>query len=121
MGFNKLLDAVDRRAYSDYLEHKVGNISGLDLRFKGYATINQVLNVKRDQVNGKRGDIIYSPVVQHSRPYFGYDAGFDPTILNAIRNKNVDVSGLLIPNKGLSSQTDLNRTFKPLTPLGIIR
>jgi hypothetical protein len=58
---------------------------------------------------------------KHSRPYYGYDARIDPTTLNAVRNKFVDVSGLLIANKNLPKNKDkMNMTFKPLKAYGVI-
>ncbi len=58
---------------------------------------------------------------KHSRPYYGYDARIDPTILNAVRNKYVDVSGLLIPNNDLpKNKNGMNRTQKPYRAYGII-
>jgi hypothetical protein len=45
----------------------------------------------------------------------------DPTLLNSIRNKLVDVSGLLIANKNLPKNKDkMNMTFKPLKAYGVI-
>jgi hypothetical protein len=41
----------------------------------------------------------YMPIALHCRPYNGYDAKIGPTILNFIRDKYVDVSELLLPNK----------------------
>ena len=35
--------------------------------------------------------------MKHSSPNYGFDARMDPTILNAVRNRYVDVSGVLIP------------------------
>ena len=96
--FNNLLEATKRRAIGESLEHRAGRV-GLDLTFKGYETINKVLTTPAAQINGKYGDIKYVPDVLHSRPYYGYDARMDPTLLNSVRNKFVDVSGLLIPNK----------------------
>lgn len=121
MRFNSLLDAINRKAKAEYLEHKVGHLSGLDLEFKGYTKTNEILDSKRKQVNGKTGDIIYIPNIKTSRPYYGYDTPYDPTILNAIRYNIVDVSGLNIPNNNLSTPKNLNTTLKPLKPVGIIK
>jgi hypothetical protein len=119
-GFNNLLYATNKRAMSEALEHRAGRI-GLDLRFKGYETINEVLTTGAAQINGKHGDSKYIPEGIHSRPYYGYDARMDPTLLNSVRNKYVDVSGLLIPNKNLpKGKDDMNRTFKPLKSYNII-
>ena len=119
-GFNNLLYATNKRAMSEALEHRAGRV-GLDLRFKGYETINEVLTTGTAQINGKHGDSKYIPGGIHSRPYYGYDARMDPTLLNSVRNKYVDVSGLLIPNKNLpKGKDDMNRTFKPLKSYNII-
>ena len=127
--FNNLLEATKRRAIGESLEHRAGRV-GLDLTFKGYETINKVLTTPAAQINGKYGDIKYVPDVLHSRPYYGYDArmpyyGYDarmdPTLLNSVRNKFVDVSGLLIPNKDLpKNKNKMNMTVRPLKPYGVI-
>ena len=118
--FNNLLYATHKRAVYNALEHRAGRV-GLDLRFKGYENINEVLTTRTAQINGKSGDSLYIPDEKHSRPYYGYDARIDPTILNAIRNKYVDVSGLLIPNKELpKNKNEMNRTQKPYRAYGII-
>ena len=118
--FNNLLEATKRRAIGESLEHRAGRV-GLDLTFKGYETINKVLTTPAAQINGKYGDIKYVPDVLHSRPYYGYDARMDPTLLNSVRNKFVDVSGLLIANKDLPKNKDkMNMTVRPLKPYGVI-
>ena len=118
--FNNLLEATKRRAIGESLEHRAGRV-GLDLTFKGYETINKVLTTPAAQINGKYGDIKYVPDVLHSRPYYGYDARMDPTLLNSVRNKFVDVSGLLIPNKDLpKNKNKMNMTVRPLKPYGVI-
>ena len=118
--FNNLLEATKRRAIGESLEHRAGRV-GLDLTFKGYETINKVLTTPAAQINGKYGDIKYVPDVLHSRPYYGYDARMDPTLLNSVRNKFVDVSGLLIVNKDLpKNKNNMNMTVRPLKPYGVI-
>ena len=118
--FNNLLDATKRRAISEELEHRAGRV-GMDLRFKGYANIDEVLTTAAAKINGKRADIKYTPDILHSRPYYGYDARIDPTLLNSVRNKYVDVSGLLIPNKDLpKNKNNMNMTVKPFKPYGVI-
>lgn len=118
--FNNLLYATHKRAVYDELEHRAGRV-GLDLRFKGYENINEVLTTRTAQINGKSGDSLYIPQDKHSRPYYGYDAKIDPTILNSVRNKYIDVSGLLIPNKDLPKNKNImNRTQKPYMAYGII-
>ena len=118
--FNNLLYNTKRRAISNYLEHKAGRVP-LNLSYKGESPINEVLNCNASQINGKRGDLKYKPKVLQSRPYYGYDAGYDPTIINAIRNKYVDVSGFLIPNKNLpNNDITVNATTRPLKPYGIV-
>ena len=115
-----LLYATRKRALYDALEHKAGRV-GLDLRFKGYENINEVLTVRVSQLNGKYADSKYIPTDQHSRPYYGYDAKYDPTVLNAVRNKYVDVSGLLIAIKSLpKTKNHMNETFKPLKSYGVV-
>ena len=118
--FNNLLYATRKRAFYNELEHRAGRV-GLDLRFKGYENINAVLTARASQINGKSGDSLYIPKDIHSRPDYSYDARIDPTILNAVRNKYVDVSGLLIPNKDLpKNKNGMNRTQRPLQSYGII-
>jgi len=118
--FNNLLYATNKRAINNILEHRAGRV-GMDLRFKGYSRTDEILTAGVSQINGKSGDSLYIPKDTHSRPYYGYDAGFDPTILNAIRNKYVDVSGLLIPNKSLpKNKNGMNQTVRPLKAYGII-
>jgi len=118
--FNNLLYATKRRAISETLERKAGRV-GMDLRFKGYANIGEVLTTSAAKINGKRADIKYMSNVLHSRPYYGYDARMDPSLLNSIRNKYDDVSGLLIPNKDLpKNKNNMNMTVKPLKSYGVI-
>ena len=118
--FNNLLYATKKRAFHDALEHRAGRV-GLDLRFKGHENMNEVLTARVSQINGKSGDSLFIPKDTHSQPYYGYDARIDPTILNAVRNKYVDVSGLLIPNKSLPrNKYDINRTQRPFQAYGII-
>ncbi len=108
--FNNLLYATKRTAISQELERKAGGV-GMDLRFKGYANIDEVLTTAAAKINGKYADIKYTPDVLHSRPYYGYDARMDPTLLNSVRNKYVEVSGLLIPNKDLpKNKNNMNMT-----------
>ena len=83
--------------------------------------MGEVLTTAAAKINGKSGDMKYIPYTQHSRPYFGYDARIDPTLLNSVRNKYVDVSGLLIPNKDLPKGKDkMNMTVRPLKAYDII-
>lgn len=119
-GFNNLLYAVKKRTTSEALEHRAGRV-GMDLRFKGYANIGEVLTTSTAKINGKSGDLKYIPTALHSRPYFGYDARIDPTLLNSVRNRYVDVSGLLVPNKNLPKNKDnMNMTVRPFKAYGII-
>lgn len=118
--YNNLLQTTKRVAKAEVLEHKAGRV-GMDLGFKGYGNIGEVLTTATAKLNGKYADIKYIPDVLHSRPYYGYDARMDPTLLNSIRNKYVDVSGTLIPNKYLPKNKDkMNMTVKPLKPYAII-
>jgi hypothetical protein len=87
--------ATKRRATSE--EGRVG----VDLQFEEYANIGEVLTTAAAKTNGEYADIKYIPNSLHGRPYFGYDAKMDPTILNSICNRYVDVSGYLILNKDL--------------------
>ena len=59
------------------------------------------------------------PPIAKSRPYFNYDAGFDPTILNAVRNTYINVSGTYIPNKNIKN-SNYNTTTKPFIPVGVV-
>ena len=117
-GFNNLLFKTRRRIIADRLEHAQGH-TPLDLSFKGYGNINNLLTAKASQINGKYADIKYMPNSIHSRPYTGYDARFDPTILDAVRNKLVDVSGRYIPNRNLQKNTHATFTQRPLIPTGV--
>ena len=118
--FNNLLYTTKRNTAANYLEHKAGRVP-LDLSYKGDAALYEVLNCDTAQLNGKYGDIKYKPKALKSRPYYGYDAGFDPTILNCTRLKYTDVSGFLIPPVSLpKNKNDINKTTRPLTPIGII-
>ena len=96
----------------------------MDLSYKGENPVDKIINSGAAQLNGKHGDIKYRPDTEkHSRPNYGYDARTDPTILNAIRNKHVDVSGLLIPNHALpkNGKDTINMTQRPLQPYGRIQ
>lgn len=118
-GFNNLLFKTNLIAVSNDLEHLKGH-TPLDLRFKGYENINKVINANRSQINGKHGDIIYMPTAKFNKPDYSHDARIDPTILNSVRDKLVEVSGRLIPNKDLRRKTDTDITQKPLTPVGVV-
>ncbi len=118
--YNNLLQATKRQAISEALEHKAGRV-GMDLRFKGYDKTDEILTTSVAKLNGKSRDLKYIPTALHSRPDYGYDARIDPTLLNSIRNRYVDVSGTLIPNKYLPKNKDkMNITFKPLKAYGVI-
>ena len=118
--FNNLLYSTHKIAIANKLEHRAGRVP-LDLSYKRPARINELLNCSKAQVNGKNGDLKYKPHVTHSTPNYGYDAKFDPTILNAVRNKYTDVSGLLIRPVDLPRKTNMNTSAHPLIPYGIIR
>ena len=105
--FNNLLYSTQKRAIGNKLEHRAGRVP-LDLSYKVPARIDELLNCSKAQVNGKNGDLKYKPHETHSTPNYGYDAKFDPTILNAIRNKYTDVSGLLIRPVDLPRKTNMN-------------
>ena len=117
--FNNLLYNTRKIAIANDLEHRAGRVP-LDLSYKRPARIDENLNCKRAQINGKNGDLKYKPFVTHSRPYYGYDRPFDPTILNAVRKTFTDVSGLLISPINLPRKTDMNISSHPLIPYGII-
>ena len=118
-GFNNLLYHTKMRRTAEELEHTNAR-KPLDLSFKGYPNINNVLTAKVSQINGKRGDILYKPKASRSRPDFSYDAHIDPTILNSIGDKLVDVSGRFMPNRDLKKDTGVNSTQRPLIPIGVI-
>ena len=117
--FNNLLYSTQKIATANELEHRAGRVP-LDLSYKRPARLDELLNCDKAQVNGKNGDLKYKPLVTHSRPYYGYDAKFDPTILNAVRNTFTDVSGLLIAPVNLPRKTNMNVSSHPLIPYGII-
>lgn len=118
-GFNNLLYHTNLRRNAEKFEHENARQT-LDLSFKGYPNINNVLTAKVSQINGKRGDLIYKPKVMKNRPDFSYDAHIDPTTLNSIRDKLVDVSGRFIPNRDFNKNTGFNTTQRPLIPTGVI-
>ena len=118
--FNSLLFSAKRVALAETLEHLAGH-TPLDLSYKKPARLDELLNCSRAQVNGKYGDLKYKPTSLKSRPYLNYDAGFDPTLLDAVRNRYVDVSGLMIPNKELPRNNGANTSIHPLIPYGVIR
>ncbi len=117
--FNNLLYNTRKIAIANNSEHEAGRVP-LDLSYKRPARIDELLNCGVAQLNGKYKDLKYKTTAAHSRPYYGYDAKMDPTILNAVRNTYTDVSGLLIPPINLPRKYDMNRTTKPLVPYGII-
>ena len=117
--FNNLLYSTRKRAVADKMEHLAGRI-GMDLSYKQPSRIGELLTAKVSQINGKHGDLKYVPYSIHSRPYGGYDARYDPTLLNSVRNKYVDVSGLLIPNRNLSSKAG-DSTTRPYRAYSIIQ
>ena len=118
--FNNLLFATKKIAIAEQLEHSAGH-TPLDLSYKKPARPDELLTATKSQLNGKYGDLKYIPTVTRSRPDFNYDAGFNPTILNGVRNKFIDVSGVLIPAKELRSKNDINVTQNPLIPYGIVK
>lgn len=117
--FNNLYSALKKAEITQKLERLSGH-RPLDLSYKKPINTDEILNCSRNQTNGKQGDFKYVSQISKSRPYLNYDAGFDPTILNAVRNKYVNVSGTLIPYKELPRKTNLNTTIKPFIPYGII-
>ena len=70
--FNNLLQATKRIANSEASERRAGRV-GMDLRFKGYSKIDEVLTTSVAKINGKSRDLKYIPDVLHSRPDYGYD------------------------------------------------
>lgn len=118
--FNNLLYNTKRYAFNNYMEHLAGRVP-LNLSYKGEAPVARVLNAGPQQLNGKHSDIKYMPYMTHSSPNYGFDARMDPTILNAVRNRYVDVSGVLIPAQYLpENKNNMNMTVKPLKPIGIV-
>ena len=117
--FNNLLYNTRKIAIANNSEHQAGRVP-LDLSYKRPAKIDELLNCGVAQLNGKYKDLKYKTTATHSRPYYGYDSRFDPTILNAVRNTYTDVSGLLLPPINLPRKYDMNRTTNPLVPYGII-
>ena len=113
--FNNLLYNTRKRAVAEKMEHLAGHLSP-----KTPSRIGEILTANVSQINGKHGDLKYVPYSIHSRPYYGYDARYDPTLLNSVRNKYVDVSGLLIPNRNLSSKAG-DMTTRPYRAYSIIQ
>lgn len=119
-GFNNLLYSTKKRVIADALEHNAGHVP-LDLSYKQPSRPTEVLNAPRAQINGKYRDLFYMPTILQSRIDLNHTSGYDPTILNAVRNKYVDVSGVLIPNKELQMKTDTNMTVHPFVSYGIVK
>ena len=117
--FNNVLYSTQRLAEADRAEHKAGRVP-LDLSYKGDAPVYRVLNAGAAQINGKRFDIKNQPKILRSRPCYGYDARYDPTILNAVRYNYTDVSGLLISPINLPKKK-IKSTYIPFKPIGIVR
>ena len=117
--FNNLLYNTKKIAIANVLEHRAGRVP-LDLSYKTPARPDELLTSSISQINGKYGDLKYKPIVLHSRPYYGYDARYDPTILNAVRYKYTDVSGQLVAPINLRRKDNTNMTVRPLIPYGII-
>ena len=117
--FNNLLYNTRKIAVADRMEHLSGRV-GMDLSYKKPSRIGELLTAKVSQINGKHSDLKYVPKSTHSRPFGGYDARYDPTLLNSVRNKFVDVSGLLIPNRNLSSKGG-DITVRPYHAYSIIQ
>ena len=117
--FNNLLYNTRKRAVAEKMEHLAGRF-GMDLSPKTPSRIGEILTAKVSQINGKHGHLKYVPYSIHSRPYHSYDARYNPTILNSVRNKYVDVSGLLIPNRNLSSKAG-DMTTRPYRAYSIIQ
>lgn len=118
--YNNLLASRDRKAIINIQEHQAGRV-GMDLRPKTPAKTFETLTTAAAKINGKQGDFIYEPtILAKSRPYYGYDARYDPTLLNSIRDKYVDVSGTLIPNSELKSAGYIQQSVNPLIAYDII-
>lgn len=117
--YNNLLATVSRNKERDELEHQMAKVP-LDLKYKGQNPVTKNLTCGVEQINGKQYDIKYKPKITKSTPNYGFDEGRDPTILNAVRNKLVDVSGLLIPCGDLPKDRPVNYTRNPLQFGGII-
>lgn len=118
--FNNLLFSAKRVALAEKLEHEAGH-TPLDLSYKEPARLDELLNCSRAQLNGKYGDLKYIPTSIRSRPYYNYDEGRDFTLLNAVRNRFVEVSGLMIPNRELPKNNGAITSLHPLIPYGVIR
>lgn len=118
--FNNLLYSVERRAKAEIAEHFGARVPLGVNNFKGYSRTDEILNTHRAKINGKMGDLKYELPFIHSRPYGGFDAKFDPTILNAVRKTYVDVSGLLIAPEDLPPKQNKNVSKNPLKLTGVI-
>ena len=115
--FNNLLYNTERIAEANRAEHRAGRVP-LDLSYKGESPVYNIINAGAQQVNGKRFDTIYKPKIITSRPgYGGYDARFDPTILDAVRYKYIDVSGELVLPIDLPKKTVVS-SYIPFQPIG---
>jgi len=118
--FNNLLYNTKRIALNNAAERIVARVP-LDLSPKKPAPIVRVLNAAAQQINGKHSDLKYVPYITKSTPDYSFDAHIDPTILNAVRNNYVDVSGTLIPARYLpKTKGNFNSTVRPLKPYGFV-
>jgi hypothetical protein len=117
--FNNLLFHRDKQAIANELEHRAGRVP-LDLSYKKPSPVLEILTADKSQLNGRHSRFNYEPHVSRSRPLYGYDSRIDDTLLRAISDKYVNVSGLLVPARDFKKDRPL--TFNPpKRVIGIIR
>ena len=117
--FNNLLYHRDKRVITEELEHRAGRVP-LDLSYKKPSAILEILTANKSQINGRHSRFNFEPQVSTSRPSYGYDSRIDDTLLRAISDKYVNVSGLLVPARDFKKDRPI--TFNsPKRVIGIIR
>ena len=117
--FNNLLYHRDKQARANELEHRAGR-APIDLSYKKPSPILEILTSAKSQLNGKHSRFNFEPQVSTSRPHYGYDSRIDDTLLRAISDKYVNVSGLLIPARDFKKDRPI--TFNPpKRVIGVIR
>lgn len=89
--FNNLLYQTHYNVVKDK-EIRAGARVPLDLRYKGESPVDLIIDSGASQINGEYGYLKYIPDTEkHSRPCYGYDVRFDPTIVDSVRNRYVHV------------------------------
>jgi len=98
--FNELLFYTSKNDYLNLLQPMIPALTNIQ-EYKGIRD-GLIMRTAEFNLNGKRFDPIYNPVVlAESRPEYGYYARVDTTLNKAMDNTLNDVAGTLIRNKDL--------------------